>query len=234
MAVPEPTVSVVVPARNAERYLGEALESILAQDPPPLEVVVVDDGSADATAALAQNHGAPVRVLRQPALGIGAARNRGVSAADGDIVGFLDADDRWATGALAARLDRLAGVDRPDIVWGCVRHFISPELNAQAAARLFCPPGVQVAHLAGGLLVRRAALARVGPFASDGRIGEFIDWVLRAREAGLGEATVDDVVLWRRVHGDSHTARNRDALSDVAHALKASLDRRRAQGPSEP
>jgi len=234
MAVPEPTVSVVVPARNAERYLGEALESILAQDPPPLEVVVVDDGSADATAALAQNHGAPVRVLRQPALGIGAARNRGVNAADGDIVGFLDADDRWATGALAARLDRLAGVDRPDIVWGCVRHFISPELNAQAAARLFCPPGVQVAHLAGGLLVRRAALARVGPFASDGRIGEFIDWVLRAREAGLGEATVDDVVLWRRVHGDSHTARNRDALSDVAHALKASLDRRRAQGPSVP
>ena len=234
MAASEPTVSVVVPARNAERYLGEALESILAQDPGPLEVVVVDDGSADATAALAQELGPPVRVLRQPALGIGAARNRGVNAAEGDIVGFLDADDRWAAGALAARLDRLAGVDRPDLVWGRVRHFISPDLDAQAAARLFCPPGAQVGHLAGGLLVRRAALARVGPFASDGRMGEFIDWVLRAREAGLKEAAVADVVLWRRVHGGSHTARNRDALSDVAHALKASLDRRRAQRSAEP
>jgi glycosyltransferase involved in cell wall biosynthesis len=227
--VSDANVSVIVPARNAERHLREALCSALEQDPPPLEVIVVDDGSTDATAALAESLGQPVRVLRQPPAGIGAARNRGVSAARGEIVGFLDADDRWAPGALAARLRGFQSSGAPDLVWGRVRHFISPDLDSQAAAGLYCPPDAAVAHLAGGLLVRRAALEQVGPFATDVRVGEFIDWVLRSREAGLAEALVDDVVLWRRVHPGSHTARNRDALSDVAHVLKASLDRRRAQ-----
>jgi glycosyltransferase involved in cell wall biosynthesis len=226
--MPEPIVSVIVPARNATRYIGEAIRSVLEQEGPMLEVLVVDDGSTDHTAELAEELGA--RVLRQAPAGIGAARNAGVSATCGAVIGFLDADDRWAPGGLVARLERLRAHDRPDLVWGRVRHFISPDVPEALAARLFCPSGVDVAHLAGGMLASRTAFELVGPFVSDVRVGEFIDWMLRARERGLREATVDDVVLWRRVHGESHTARNRGALGDVAHVLKASLDRRRAQG----
>jgi glycosyltransferase involved in cell wall biosynthesis len=233
MALSEPSVSVIIPARNATRYLREAVSSILEPDTAvALEVIVVDDGSSDGTAALAAELGA--RVVAQEASGIGAARSRGVSAARGAIIGFLDADDRWAPGGLAARLERLRAEESAEIVWGRVRHFISPDVPADVAARLFCPTGSEVAHLAGGMLARRTLFDRVGPFNTDVRVGEFVDWMLRAREIGVREVSVDDLVLWRRVHGESHTARNPQALSDLAHVLKASLDRRRAPGSVTP
>ena len=233
MTPPEPIVSVVIPARNATRYLREAVSSVLELDAgAALEVIVVDDGSTDGTAALAAELGA--RVVHQEPSGIGAARTRGVKASRGAIIGFLDADDRWAPGGLTARLDRLRSEPTADLVWGRVRHFISPDVPAPVAARLFCPSGTQVAHLPGGMLARRSVFDRVGPFSTNVRVGEFVDWILRARECGVREVTVDDVVLLRRVHGESHTARNPGALTDLAQILKASLDRRRTIGSGRP
>jgi glycosyltransferase involved in cell wall biosynthesis len=225
----EPIVSVVIPARNATRYLREALSSVLEPEAGlALEAIVVDDGSTDATAALAAELGA--RVVSQEALGIGSARNLGVAAARGAFIGFLDADDLWAPGSLAARLEALRGEPAADLVWGRVRHFLSPDVAADVAARLFCPPGSMIAHLAGGMLARRSLFDRVGPFSASVRAGEFVDWLLRARECGVRELAIEDVVLLRRVHGENHTVRNRTALNDLTHILKDSLDRRRALG----
>lgn len=102
------TVSVVIPAFNAERTLGEAVRSALAQVPAPLEVLVVDDGSTDATRAVAEGFGPPVRVLTGPNAGPSAARNRGVREARGSWIAFLDADDLWEPGYLAAAEEHLA------------------------------------------------------------------------------------------------------------------------------
>src|SRR5689334_10135830 len=86
---------VIIPAYNAVETLGRAIDSALAQSLPPHEVVVVDDGSRDATAELAERYGPPVRVIRQSNAGPGAARNRGVQATSSPWVAFLDADDEW-------------------------------------------------------------------------------------------------------------------------------------------
>lgn len=107
------TFSVVIPAFDAEKTLGEAVRSALAQVPPPLEVVVVDDGSRDGTRAAAEAFGPPVRVLSGANAGPSAARNRGVREARGTWIAFLDADDVWEPGylaAAAAHLDAHPGV----------------------------------------------------------------------------------------------------------------------------
>ncbi len=92
-------VSVVIPAFNAGGWVSAAIESALRQDPPPLEVIVVDDGSTDDTAEVLAAVPA-VRVIRQPNLGPSAARNAGAAAAQGELVLFLDADDALDDGAL--------------------------------------------------------------------------------------------------------------------------------------
>lgn len=99
-------LSVVVPAYNAGPYLKQAVDSLLAQRLPGLEVVVVDDGSTDES--LAALSGLPVRLIRQANRGEAAARNAGVRAAAAPFVTFLDADDLLSPGALASRLEFLA------------------------------------------------------------------------------------------------------------------------------
>ena len=90
-----PSISVVIPCYNAAAFLRATIESILGQTQPVLEVIVVDDGSTDDSANIAESFGPPVRVIRQPNQGESAARNRGIEAAGGEWVAFLDADDLW-------------------------------------------------------------------------------------------------------------------------------------------
>ncbi|QDT39894.1 glycosyltransferase family 2 protein [Stratiformator vulcanicus] len=93
--MPGPSVSVIIPCFNAAPFLGEAIRSALDQSLPPVEVIVVDDGSTDDSAEIAQSFGPPVRVLRQENHGESVARNRGIDEAAGDWVALLDADDVW-------------------------------------------------------------------------------------------------------------------------------------------
>jgi glycosyltransferase involved in cell wall biosynthesis len=220
-------VSVVVPVHNGERYLHAAITSLLEQTDAPSEIIVVDDGSTDASAEVAHRFGAPVRLLRTAHGGIGAARNAGLRATTGGMLGFLDADDLWTPHALSHLRTKLAAAPELDLVFGRVRHFASAELDPAEAARLLVREGLEPAYLAGGGLIRRHALDRIGSFREDLQTGEFVDLMARAREAGLREGLIDQQVLWRRVHlgnhGHSHASR-----VDYAQVLKSALDRRRA------
>ncbi len=88
-------VSCVIPCYNAAPYLRETVDSVLRQSCPPLEILLVDDGSTDASAAIAASYGPRVRVIRQANRGESVARNRGLDKARGPWVALLDADDRW-------------------------------------------------------------------------------------------------------------------------------------------
>jgi glycosyltransferase involved in cell wall biosynthesis len=219
----EPRLGVVIPAWNAERWLAEALDSVLAQRPAPADVVVIDDGSGDATARIARGYPAPVRVVSQDHAGIGAARNRGVDAVAGDWIAFLDADDLMTGTSLASRASVLAERAEVEIVFGTVRRFSRLAYGEPVAL-----DELQPCHLPGSMLVRRRALDAVGPFPTDTHVAEGLDWLLRARELELGELTVSEQVVWRRVHGENNSLRERQQIGEFAHALKASLDRRRA------
>jgi len=96
-------ISVVVPTFNRGHTLPRALDSILCQRLPATEIIVVDDGSQDGTEDLIRRRYSQVRYLRKPNGGVSSARNRGISAADGDWIAFLDSDDAWLPDKLAAQ-----------------------------------------------------------------------------------------------------------------------------------
>jgi GT2 family glycosyltransferase len=100
-----PLVSVIIPVYNCERFVAEALRSVLAQDYPNLEVIVVDDGSTDATVSIVESLGPRIRLLRQRNLGPAAARNRAVQASAGEYLAFLDGDDAWLPGKVSAQVE---------------------------------------------------------------------------------------------------------------------------------
>lgn len=112
-------VSVVIPCYNGARFLRETLESAVAQTHSPLEILVIDDGSTDDSAAIAESFGPPVRVIRQSNQGESVARNRGIEEAKGNWVAFLDADDLW----LPNKLERCVSNISPDIDWLCTFHY---------------------------------------------------------------------------------------------------------------
>lgn len=104
--------SVIIPAYNSERYLGETIESVLQQRKVTFEVIVVDDGSTDGTFEVAQSFGGCVKILSQPNSGCSSARNYGARAATGDYLAFLDADDIWLPEKLETQSHKLrAGYD---------------------------------------------------------------------------------------------------------------------------
>ena len=224
----DPGVGVVIPARNGERYLGAAIESVLAQTHRALDVVVVDDGSIDATREVAGRYAPEVVCIAAPHAGLGAAKNAGVPVAGGDFVAFLDQDDLWTPAKLELQLAAFDGDPSLDLVFGGVREFISPDLGSNAAAKLRCAGESRPAKLPGSLLARRTALRRVGPFATHWVTNDFMAWLLAARERGVRERIVSDHVLWRRLHDANASLRADVCRREYTYVIKESLDRRRA------
>jgi len=221
-------VGVIIPVRDGERYLAEALDSVLAQSHPPHDIVVIDDGSRDRTVAVAQRYAPRVRCFSQAAAGIGAARNSGVAEVRGEYLAFLDCDDVWPRDRLERQLAAFSAHPRPHLVFGHIEQFVSPELGPAARAELVCPDRPQPAFLANTMLAPREVWNRVGPFSTTAVRSEFLDWLLRARAAGLREIMVDDVVLRRRLHTSNHGRIKHDVAGEYALTLKHALDRRRA------
>ncbi|MSO78742.1 MAG: glycosyltransferase [Acidimicrobiia bacterium] len=193
-------VSVVMAVRDGERYLAEALESVLGQTARPGEVVVVDDGSTDSTLTVLASFGNAIRVVSQPPMGQAAAMNRGIEESTGELLAFLDSDDVWMLDALTCRLQRLHESDRPDGVFGSVAQFVSPGIPEHERRFFRFDPEPRPVPLPGTLLVHRAAFASVGKYDEGLRTGANLDWVSRARIAGMQLVSVPDVVLRRRLH----------------------------------
>ena len=208
------TVGVIMPAYNAATSIRRALDSLRSQALQPAEIVVVDDGSVDETAAIAAAFGPPVRVLHRDRGGPAAARNSGVNACTAEAIAFLDADDSLPPESLAARADFLEQ---------------NPSVQAVFGQVVFGGRAVP-AWLPGGLLVRRSAMVRLGPFDESLRAGEFIDWLDRARRAGLSEALLPIVVLVRDTAGGGRHA-TRDRAQDFARMARNLLARRRGGLP---
>lgn len=192
----ESLVSVIVPVYNGERFLGEALHSILIQDYQPVEVIVVDDGSTDHSAQLAETTPG-VCVLREPHRGLAATLNRGVRRATGEFLAFLDADDRWLPGKLNRQLSELAERPELDMVFCYARQFtIRPTADGDQELTLAVQPGVSKA----ALLIRTASFWRVGEFSEQGDRHDFLDWYARATAIGLQATTLAEALVERRVH----------------------------------
>ena len=226
-----PTVSALMPVWNGVAFLGEALESILVQEPAVDEIVVVDDGSTDGSGDLARSFGPRVRCVRREHSGLAATRNAAVREARCDLVAFLDSDDLWPRGRMALLLAALEANPDCGIAQGRLQRMV-PDGQGDGwklVDESWRAPNVSTA------LIRREVFATVGPFDENARGGgDDVDWLLRVREAGVAEVGVDAITLYYRRHDTNMTNDVATDQSRLLRVLARSIARRRAVSAPTP
>jgi glycosyltransferase involved in cell wall biosynthesis len=225
------TISVIMPAFNAEKYISEAIYSVLHQSWPPTEIIVVDDGSTDGTRKIVEKFSV-IRYVYQDNAGVSAALNRGVQLAVSENIAFISADDVWKLDKLRLQKQQLAKSPFA-LVFGHMRNFTSPDLAPNEAASIFCPKDPMPAYSAGTLLTRLETFNMIGPFNEDFKVGEFMEWYGRANDLQIEAVMLEEVVSLRRLHNSNHSKAAIRNRKSYAPALKAILDRRRAKEYTE-
>jgi glycosyltransferase involved in cell wall biosynthesis len=220
-----PVVSVILPVFNGETFLGEALDSVMRQSYRFLDPIVVDDGSSDASAAIARARRG-VRLISQPRAGVAAARNAGLAAARGALVAFLDADDRWAPDKLLVQVGHLRRHPSLGFVLGRMINFLEGAAAPpfELRANLFEP---QPGYSTGTMLARGEVFRRIGGFDAALAPSETMDWFARAVDAGVPHAIVPHVVLYRRLHGRNTSYDVAATQQRILRLLRASIERKR-------
>ncbi|CAA9483969.1 MAG: hypothetical protein AVDCRST_MAG91-168 [uncultured Sphingomonadaceae bacterium] len=242
-----PAVSVVMPFLNGERFMGEAIESVLSQSWRDLELILVDDGSTDASRPIAEHHAAVdlrVRVVAHPGdvnRGVAASRNVGVAVARAPRIAFIDADDRWSPDKLAQQQAIMDQHPDVSLLAGATRYWHSweggsdqLELVGTVRDRVVHPPQALLstypmanaeAPAPSSFMVTAEALARVGGFEESfvGRYGFYEDQAFLAK-VYLGERVFFSSCCWfdYRQHQASAMAsglRRGDYIAVRAHFL---------------
>ena len=175
-------VSVIIPVYNCERYLKDAIVSVLNQTYRPLEVIVINDGSTDRSEAVANQFNSSIRYYSQQNKGLGATRNFGVEQAQGHFVAFLDADDLWFEHKIERQMRYFEEDPCLDMAFSWVLQFYTPELKTELRKKITYAQEIMNGYFATTHMIKRSSFFRVGEFNTDWVLGEFIDWYLKAKE----------------------------------------------------
>ena len=220
-----PSVDVVIPVFNGERFLEQAIASVLDQSLVPAKVLVVDDGSTDSSREIAMRFGNPVSCLAQANQGPSAARNRGIAAASSEWVAFLDADDYWMPGRLERMLDVVERNPDVDFIYtGLTRiaadgseeplRAVSPD-RIRERLRYDCP-------IFPSTVMARRSLLSSHPWSTEFRSSE--DWWLfyrLSRQANF--AAIEQPTVVHRLHDKSLTHRDWRSVLHYAQRVAARI-----------
>jgi glycosyltransferase involved in cell wall biosynthesis len=225
----QPLVSVVMAVRNGERFLSAAIESVLAQQWDPLEIVLVDGHSTDRTAEIARAY-SQVRYIAQENHGVADANNVGITAAEGEFVAFLSHDDLWTPEKLSSQIAYM--LDHPEAQYAVaqVRFFLEPGCALPPGFRPQLLEREPVAYIMETLLARRSVFARVGSFDPRLTSGEDVDWFCRAKDQKVPYGIIQRVLVHKRVH-DANVSLTDSATSQILlKVLRQSIARKRSVG----
>ncbi len=213
----QPLVSVIMPAYNRETFIADAANSVLAQDYPALELIVVDDGSTDRTKEILRDYGDRILLLEQQNAGPAVARNRGLDRARGELIAFLDSDDLWLPGKIAAQVRHLQAHPEIGLVygnWACWEadgegrfHMPSAEpvrdLDVEEAPRgwIYNDLLLDCVVLTSTVMVRRSVVDTVGRFDPTLLRGQDYDYWLRVSRVARVHKLRAVVALYRQHAG---------------------------------
>lgn len=219
-------VSVILPIYNAEKYLSEAVESVYGQKIPLHELIIVDDGSTDNGIEKIALFRKNIRYVYQSNRGPAGARNTGLSMATGDLIAFIDADDKWPKGKLKNQLQLLSDFPEVDIVWGRSQYEFENEELAHLYNGTKSTEGTVFNAFLGAALFRKRVFERVGLFDSTLRFGEDWDWLNRAEELEVPILKTEECSLIYRVHTHNMTSDKDEVNFHTVKLLKKKLDRK--------
>ena len=224
---PQPLVSVIVPSFNHAAYLRECLDSVLLQDYAPIELIVVDDGSSDGSLDILQSYGSRIRLLQQQGGRQARARNLALAVARGELVAFLDSDDRWRAGHLSAAVAAFAAQPQAALVWAD-HALMDAQGRPQGEVRWVSPGGDFRRVLIAGnpicnatVTVRREVIAAIGGFnESVPRVCDGAAWTQIAAR-GYRFVHLPRLDLDYRLHAGNDSARFAPMTHDRDTALLA-------------
>lgn len=221
-----PLVSVIIAVKNGERFLAEAINSILAQDYQPFEIIVVDGQSTDRTAEIAHSF-KEVRYIRQVNKGVSNAYNLGIEHATGEFVAFLSHDDVWLPNKLSLQVGYL--LDHPAVQYTTakVEFFLEPGHACPPGFRKELLEGEYVGHIMETLVARKAVFEAVGAFNPQLSTAEDVDWFARAKDQAIATAVIPKVLLRKRVHNMNTSLNTAQNNQNLLAALKQSIERKR-------
>ena len=223
-----PLISVIVPVYNGDRYLAEAIESVLVQDYHPIEIIVIDDGSTDRTRQVAESFQKHIHYIYQLNRGAANARNTGLKIANGELIAFLDADDTWESKKSNLQLDIFADNPSTEIVLGYLQRTHSTKsIDGNPVFENYDNPVMALSL--GAASIRRSVFDRVGLFDEELQYADDLDWFMRARELNISMKVHTDTVLFYRRHDRNMTNQVELGNQYLASMFKKSLDRRRGQ-----
>ena len=199
-----PGISCVIPVYNGAQYLGEAIESILNQTAPALEIIVFDDGSRDGSAEVARSFGSRIRYERQDHRGVSAARNNGIRLAKGDLVCLLDADDVFVGRKLEVQGERFRIRPELEFCAALTENFWSPELREDERNHESIMREAWPRHLSTWLF-RTSLFRRIGGFDENMPLSQDVDWLVRVTIGKAVCETVPLVLSRRRLHRLNNT-----------------------------
>lgn len=230
----EPLVSVVVATNRGGPYLAEALASATAQTYPHVEIVLVDDGAPDPDALDAAGAAADARVIHRPASGVSAARNAGAAASRGDLLVFLDDDDRWHPERLARQAATLAQAPHAVASYCGMRVVDADGTELVPADQRAVRDVHEVLRRVTGimlpnLMLRRDVFERVGGFRPDIRFAEDLDLVLRVALEG-DFVFADGPLVDYRAHDANTTRRHRELALGIDRVVRSHLAAAQAAG----
>ena len=222
-------VSVVIPVYNGEKFLGEAIASLLRQTVRPHEIIIVDDGSTDRTPQVAAEFGQRIRYYRQERQGPPAARNTGLAKATGKWISMLDSDDVWPDNSLELQLAPVKADPSIQVIVGHALLWREPTAGS-AALPFELPTDPRLILNLGSALILKSLFEQLGPLDTNLFYCDDWDWFMRARELGIHMHIHRGLVLYYRRHDGNLTNNRKLDNHFVVQMLKQSLDRRRAAG----
>ncbi len=221
-------ISVIIPAYNAANFIKESLDSILHQTYPVTEIIVVDDGSTDDTKSVVKEF-ENVTYIHQPNQGTAVALNTGIEAATGDFLALLDHDDLWHENKIEKQMQCFQNEPSLDLVFTYIANFLCPSMDQDLMKTIDFSPKPMVGIHKSALLVRTSSFLKIGMFDTNSNTQDLLEWYAKAKDLGLKEHIIKEVLVKRRIHGTNQTLLNREMKNDFPKVLKAILDRRRSQ-----
>jgi len=221
-------VSVILPVYNGEKFLGEAIQSLLAQSYRPIQIIVVDDGSTDDSGNIAKSF-SEVEYHYKPNGGVATARNMALKQVRGEFIAFLDADDLWVPEKLAEQVAWLDAHPECGLVFAYERFFVNPGAEAP---KWFGDELLQNDHNAfvpSTLLIRRVAADATGEFSTNFNHEDDLEWFMRAKDLGFGMAVLPKTLVLRRIHGSNISMQKKPDRKVIMGLIKDSILRQRLQ-----
>lgn len=193
------SVSVVIPVKNAERYLAQAIDSILAQTRQPQEIIVVDGNSTDESRSIAASY-SHVRCIDQNGQGLADAWNTGIEAAQSDLIAFLDSDDLWTANKLEVQVNYLAHHTEVECLVARVKFFLEAGSSIPHGFRPELLEGDYIGHIPGNLVARKTLFDTFGKFDTELDLASDVEWFCQAKDQKISMDIIPEVLLHKRVH----------------------------------